>query len=84
MKAKAVPTLKHFVLRVEAKKLYRDVLRALKGVDPGTAAGVKEAARAQFKDNEEEHDLERIRCMLVDGRHSLDQMRSALGTAISR
>ena len=81
---KPPPSLKHFVLQVEARKLYRDVLRALKGVDSATAAGVREAARAQFKDNEDQHDLEKIRCLLVDGRHSLDQMRGYFGTALRR
>jgi hypothetical protein len=59
MSSKPPPSLKHFVLRAEARKLYRDVLRVLKGVESGTAAGVREAARAQFEDHAEEHNVER-------------------------
>eukprot|EP00966_Prymnesium_polylepis_P045437 1052263-Prymnesium_polylepis.1 len=84
MAARPPPTLKHFVLRAEARKLYREVLRALKGVDKDTAAGVREAARAQFKDHEHEHNVEKIRCLIVDGRHSLDEMRSYFTTAVRR
>jgi hypothetical protein len=53
--------LKHFVLRSEARKLYRDVLRAIKGVDAETAAGVRLAAREQFDSHENEVDIERER-----------------------
>ena len=74
-------TLQHFVLRSEARKLYRDVLRSLRGVDPDTAAGVRAEARAQFAEHVAEHDIERIRILLLDGRHSLEQMRQYLGTA---
>ena len=77
-------TLQHFVLRTEARKLYRDVLRSLRGVDPETAAGVRSEARAQFAEHVAEHDIERIRILLADGRHSLDQMRQYLGTAHRR
>ena len=73
------PSLKHFMLNVEARKLYRDVLRAIKGLDAGTAAGVREAARDQFNDNKEVTDPDRIRILLVDGQYSLDQMKAALG-----
>ena len=48
-------TLQHFVLRSEARKLYRDVLRSLRGVDPDTAAGVRAEARAQFAEHVAEH-----------------------------
>jgi hypothetical protein len=51
--------LQHFVLKSEGRKLYRDVLRALKGVDASTAAGVREAARDQFADHEHETDIDR-------------------------
>lgn len=52
--------LKHFVLRSEGRKLYRDVLRAIKGLDESAAAGVREAAREQFVAHEHEHDVERV------------------------
>ena len=52
-------TLKHFVLKSEGRKLYRDVLRALKGVDEGTAAGIRQAAREQFSDHANETDVNR-------------------------
>ena len=35
----------------EQGKLYRDVLRSIKGLDETTAAGVREAAREQFADH---------------------------------
>ena len=77
-------TLKHFVLKSEARKLYRDVLRAVKGLDASTAAGVREAAREQFADHAHETDVDKIRILIVDGKHSLDQMLAAFGTAIRR
>ena len=78
-RARAPLSLKHFVLRTEGRKLYRDVLRAVKGLDAATAAGVREAAREQFDDQRDETDVERLRILLVDGQHSLDQMKAALG-----
>ena len=79
MRQAAAFSLKHFVLKTEGRKLYRDVLRAIKGLDEQTAAGVREAARQQFDDHREETDVDRIRILLVDGQHSLDQMKVALG-----
>ena len=76
---KAGETLKHFVLKSEGRKLYREVLRAIKGLDESTAAGVREAAREQFDDHAHETDVDKIRILIVDGQHSLDQMKSALG-----
>ena len=73
-------TLKHFVLRSEARKLYRDMLRTLRGIDEDTARGVREHARGQFEDNAHVHDLAQIRSLIVDGRHSLDEMRGCLKT----
>ena len=73
------PSLKHFVLRTEGRKLYRDVLRAIKGLDAATAAGVREAARQQFDDSRDETDVDRLRILIVDGQYSLDQMKAALG-----
>jgi len=71
-------------MKSEGRKLYRDVLRTLKGVDPDTAAGVRQAARDQFNDNADETDLERLRTLIVDGRHSLDEMKQYMVTAIIR
>ena len=73
-------TLQHFVLRSEGRKLYRNVLRSPRGVDAGTAAGVREAARTQFDDNATEHDIARLKILLIDGDHSLQQMKQYLGT----
>lgn len=73
-------TMRHFVLKVEARKLYRDTLRVLKGVEPSAAAGVREAARAQFAEHAHETDIQRIRVLLLDGQHSLKQVSAlALG-----
>ena len=73
-------TLKHFVLRSEALKLYRDALRACKGLDEATAAGVREAARERFADGAAERNVDKIRTLIVDGRHSLNEMLSYLKT----
>ena len=73
-------TLKHFILRSEARALYRDVLRAVKGMDESTAKGVRQAARERFAENANETDLTQIRVLLVDGKHSLKEMRTLLGT----
>lgn len=72
-------SLRHFVLKSEGRKLYRDVLRAIKGLDETTAAGVREAAREQFADHAHETDVDKIRILIVDGQHSLEQMKAALG-----
>ena len=64
--ARALPTLEHFVLRSEARKLYREVLRALRGVDPDAAAGVRLAAREQFAAHADESDVDRIRVLVGD------------------
>ena len=82
MAARARPpplSLKHFTMQVEGRKLYRQVLRAIKSLDADTAAGVREAAREQFESHRDETDVERLRILLVDGQHSLDQMKAALG-----
>ena len=52
-------SLKHFVLKSEARKLYRDVLRALKNVDEATSASVRQEARAQFSYHAHETDVDR-------------------------
>ena len=77
---KAGLTLKHFILQSEARALYRDVLRAIKGMDESTAAGVRQAARERFKENENESDIKQIQVLLVDGKHSLKEMVTLLGT----
>ena len=76
----AVLTLKHFILRSDARALYRDVLRAIKGMDESTANGVRLAARERFAESENETDVAQIRVLLVDGKHSLKEMRALLGT----
>ena len=77
--ATAGGSLRHFVLKSEGRKLYREVLRAIKGLDASTAAGVREAAREQFADHAHETDIDKIRILIVDGQHSLEQMKAALG-----
>lgn len=74
-------SLQHFVLRAEARKLYREALRSVRGAERGTAEGVRRQARAQFELHSAERDPEKIRCLLVDGRHMLEQMRASLATA---
>lgn len=67
------------MLKVEGRKLYREVLRSIKNLDASAAAGVREAARQQFHDNKDVTDVDHIRILLVDGQYSLDQMKGALG-----
>lgn len=73
-------SLRHFVMKAEARRLYRDLLRALRGSDAATAAGVRAHARELYTLHASETDLEQIRILLVDGRHSLDELKSSLGT----
>jgi hypothetical protein len=61
-----------------------DEMRALKGVDADTAAGVKQAARERFAEHTDETNLERLRTLLVDGRHSLNEMKQFMVTAVVR
>ena len=77
----APPSLRHFVLRAEARKLYREVLRTVRGLDKDTADGVLQAAREQFQMHVHETDVDQIRTLIIDGQHSLDQMKGALGAA---
>ena len=79
----ATLTLKHFVLRAEARALYREVLRSVRGLDAATAEGVRQAARERFADHANEMDTAKIRLLLVDGKHSLNEMRACLGTVSS-
>ena len=67
----------------EARQLYRECLRALRGVDDVTADGVRAHARSLFALHADETDLTLLRNLLVDGRASLDEMISCLGTAVA-
>ena len=49
-------SLKLFMLQVEARALYREVLRSIKGMDAMTAAGVRQAARERFDEHAQETD----------------------------
>ena len=51
---------------LEARRLYRQCLRSLLGVDEPTAAAVREHARALFTAHADETDVSRIRSLLVD------------------
>lgn len=76
--------LKHFVLAAEGRKLYRQLLRATRGLDTETAASVRQSAREQFAMHAHERDTEKINILLIDGWYSLKQMMEALGTAVRR
>ena len=65
----------------ESRKLYRDLLRSLRGVAPSIAADVCESARAQYADHASLTDVGRLRALIVDGRHSLEQLEECLKTA---
>lgn len=71
-----------FTSGLEARSLYRSCLRSLRGLDQ--AAEVREHARQLFAASARETDVGRIRALLVDGRHSLDEMVKCLGTAALR
>ena len=73
-------SLKHFMLRTEARSLYRDVLRAIKGMDESTATSVRQEARERFAQNANETDVEQIKVLLIDGKHSLKEMISLFST----
>ena len=53
-------SLRHFIMRAEARALYREVLRSVRGLDASTAAGVRQAARERFAENACETDLKRV------------------------
>ena len=80
VRAQAGFSLKHFILRPEARSLYRDVLRAIKGMDESTATGVRQAARERFAENANETDVAQIKVLLIDGKHSLKEMITLFGT----
>ncbi len=80
VRAQAGFSLKHFILQSEARSLYRDVLRAIKGMDESTATGVRQAARERFAENANETDVAQIKVLLIDGKHSLKEMITLFGT----
>ena len=69
---------------LEARNLFRDTLRELRGVDEETAASVRAVARSQIIERAEEQNVELLRNLVVDGRHSLEQLRRSLGVAVVR
>ena len=75
---------RRFTSGAEAMALYRACLRALRGVDAATAGGVREHARSQIEATAGETDVKRIRTLLVDGHHALDEMSKCLSTAVVR
>ena len=80
VRAQGGVSLKHFMLRTEARSLYRDVLRAIKGMDESTAMSVRQEARERFAQNANETDVEQIKVLLIDGKHSLKEMISLFST----
>ena len=80
VRAQGGVSLKHFMLRTEARSLYRDVLRAIKGMDESTATSVRQEARERFAQNANETDVEQIKVLLIDGKHSLKEMISLFST----
>ena len=80
VRAQAGLSLKHFILQAEARSLYRDVLRAIRGMDESTAMGVRQAARERFAENANETDVAQIKVLLIDGKHSLKEMVTLFGT----
>ena len=69
VRAQGGVSLKHFMLRTEARSLYRDVLRAVKGMDESTATSVRQEARERFAQNANETDVEQSddEALPVDG-----------------
>ena len=72
----------HVLSGAEARSLYRDCLRELRGVEADVVASVRDAAREKLRESSGEASAERIRDLLIDGRHQLDTLRSCLGTAV--
>ena len=66
-----------------ARQLYRECMRALRGVDDATADGVREHARSLFADNAHETSAARMRTLLVDGHHSLEELKKCLLTTVA-
>lgn len=84
--AKVADSLDEETLRsgLEARSLYREVLRELRGVEDGTAADVREAAREKLCSHAHEVEAASLRSLLIDGHHQLDTLRSCLGMAVIR
>ena len=84
--AKAVDGLddSHIISGFESRSLYRELLRELRGVEADASACVRDTAREKLCESSRESSAERIRCLLIDGRHQLDTLRGCLGTAIIR
>jgi len=65
----------------ETRALYRACLRALRGADEGTAAAVRQHARANIAQHAGETDGRTLRGLLVGGRHDLEELCRCLGSA---
>ena len=59
-------------------RLYREMLRSLRGVDADTKAGLRVQIRQQFEAVSGERDPSRIQTLLADGRDSLRQLQMFL------
>ncbi|EKM83740.1 hypothetical protein AGABI1DRAFT_124070 [Agaricus bisporus var. burnettii JB137-S8] len=69
--AASQPTLKHFILRQEALRLYRHAIRASKAVqDPVTRRDTLAWIRSEFERNRHITDIDKIR----GGRRELRQL----------
>ncbi|KAF8315054.1 hypothetical protein DL93DRAFT_2057785 [Clavulina sp. PMI_390] len=72
-------TLQHFLLRPKALALYREAIRATRGIpDVATRRETIAWIRSEFERNRGEQDIERIRTLIRSGRRDLASFLPAI------
>ncbi|KAF2361837.1 Complex 1 LYR protein [Trinorchestia longiramus] len=79
-----VMSLKRFMLRSEALKLYRAVLRDVRKLPPGPQREeLTQWARAEFEANKHHQDEETIRGLIMMGNRQHKELKHTIALAIS-
>jgi len=68
-------TLKHFILRSEVLKLWRQILNETRALQPEAQREVREWAKLHFRQNRDVQDLTQIKFLLSEGRKQMKQIR---------
>ncbi|KAK3864796.1 hypothetical protein Pcinc_029537 [Petrolisthes cinctipes] len=72
-------SLKRFMLRVEALKLYRNVLRQAQQLpDPTQRQDVQEWVRADFETHRHHQDEETIKRLIMQGKQQLEELEKTI------
>ncbi|XP_071520966.1 LYR motif-containing protein 2 [Panulirus ornatus] len=77
-------SLKRFMLRTEAIKLYRNILRQLQHLpDKSQQKEIREWARADFETHRHHEDEEVIKVLIMQGKKQLEELEKTIKIAKS-